>query len=146
MSGQAGRLDLELRMNGNTVVPAFDVRPMVEDGEIHLSATDLATLNNAMSGQRDEGPSGLDFVEIEAVLSGPTSVNAGVVLGGLFAPYDASLSTSLLPGHPLVVALNGALGEAVPNNGVRTVSLPVALSGTGRRPVHGRRSSDHVLG
>ena len=131
MSGQAGRLDLELRMNGNTVVPAFDVRPMVEDGEIHLSATDLATLNNAMSGQRDEGPSGLDFVEIEAVLSGPTSVNAGVVLGGLFAPYDASLSTSLLPGHPLVVALNGALGEAVPSNGVRTVSLPVALAAPG---------------
>lgn len=131
MSGDANRLDLELRMNGNTVVPAFDVRPLIENGEVHLSAMDLATLNNAMSGQRDEGPSGLDFVQIEAVLSGPTSANAAVVVGGLFAPYDAVLTTSLLPGHPLVVALNGALGEAIPNNGVRTVSLPVALTAPG---------------
>ena len=54
MSGQADRLDLDLRVNGETVVPAFDVRPLVDDGEVHLSPTDLATLNTKMSGQRDE--------------------------------------------------------------------------------------------
>ena len=131
MSGQADRLDLDLRVNGETVVPAFDVRPFVDDGEVHLSPTDLATLNTKMSGQRDEGPSGLDFVEVEAVLSGPASANAAVVFGGLFAPYDAVMSTSLLPGHPLVVALNGALGEALPSNGVRTVALPISLGAPG---------------
>ena len=131
MAGQADQLDLELRMKGNTVVPAFDVRPSVDGGEIHLSATDLATLNNAMSGQRDEGPNGLDFVQVDAVLSGPSSANAAVVFGGLFAPYDAVLSTSLLSGHPLVVALNGALGEAMPSNGVRTVALPISLAAPG---------------
>lgn len=131
MSGQADRLDLDLRVNGETVVPAFDVRPLVDDGEVHLSPTDLATLNTKMSGQRDEGPSGLDFVEVEAVLSGPASANAAVVFGGLFAPYDAVMSTSLLPGHPLVVALNGALGEALPSNGVRTVALPISLGAPG---------------
>lgn len=131
LSSDTNLLNMELRMDGNTVVQPFDVRPFVDEAEVHLSSTDLATLNAALSGQRDAGPSGLDFVEVQAVFSGPTSANLVLVVGGLFAPYSGVMSTSLVPGHPLVVALNGALGEAMPVNGVRRVSLPVALSAPG---------------
>mgnify|MGYP001180250194 CR=1 FL=1 len=130
-STDLNRLDMELHVGGNTAVPAFDVRPFIDEGEVHLPTTDLAALNNALNGRRDAGPSGLDLVEVEAVFSGLSNANAPVIFGGLFAPYDAVLSASLSSGHPLVVALNGALGEAVPSNGVRTVALPVSLAAPG---------------
>lgn len=131
LSGSTNRLDMALRVGGATVVPAIDVYPSLVNGEVRLSATDLNSLNSGLNGKRDAGPSGLDFVEVEAVFSGPGNANIGLVAGGIFAPYDGVMSTSLVPGHPLVVALNGALGEALPSNGVRTVALPVALSAPG---------------
>ncbi len=54
-----------------------------------------------------------------------------LLVGGVFAPYDAAVSMSLNAGHPLVLGLNHALSSAIPTLGQRTVTLPLRLDGTG---------------
>lgn len=131
LSGSADWLNLELQVDGTTVVGPVNMTSALHDGEYLLPSVDRNLLLNALSGLRHSGPQGLDLVEVDVVVSGPSSANGVVVLGGIMAPYEARLEATLTAGHPLVVALNGALGEVTPINGVRTLAIPVSLAAPG---------------
>ncbi len=98
---------------------------------VSLSPTELNTLNDALvqtTGQN--GPTGLPMATVEVRIG--SSLSSGTLLfGGVFAPYESSISLSLNAGHPLVLGLNHALSSTVPLAGQRTVNLPVRLDATG---------------
>jgi hypothetical protein len=130
-AGGFDRLTVSLRVGGQQETSEVNITHSLTDGEALLPAVDLALLNQALDGGRDAGPKGLDLVQVDIVLSGGATSAGALIVGGLFAPYDGIIDATLTAGHPLVVALNGALGEVQPVDGVRTLHLPVSLAAAG---------------
>ena len=130
-AGGMDRLSMSMNVGNQQVSSVVNVTHALAEGEAMLPSVDLALLNQALTGGRDAGPVGLDLVQVDVVLSGTASSTGVLVVGGLFAPYHGSLDATLTAGHPLVVALNGALGEVPPVDGVRTLHLPVSLAAAG---------------
>ena len=98
---------------------------------VTLTASELTTLNNALSqASGQHGPAGLPMATVE-VRIGSSLSSEDLLVGGVFAPYDADVSMALNAGHPLVLGLNHALSSTIPALGQRTVTLPLRLDGTG---------------
>ena len=98
---------------------------------VSLTTNELTTLNNALGQTTAEnGPDGLPMATVELRIGSSLS-SEDLLIGGVFAPYDANVSMSLNAGHPLVLGLNHALSSTISVFGQRTVSLPVRLDGTG---------------
>lgn len=98
---------------------------------VTLTTSELTTLNNALSqASGQHGPAGLPMATVELRIGSSLS-SEDLLVGGIFAPYDADVSMALNAGHPIVMGLNHALSSAIPALGQRTVTLPLRLDGTG---------------
>ena len=98
---------------------------------VSLSPTELQTLNDALAQATNTvGLSALSMATVEVRIGSSLSTST-LLFGGVFAPYDADISLSVNAADPLVMGLNHALSSVVPVAGVRTVSLPVRMDGTG---------------
>ena len=106
--------------------------PNVDDLQVvTLTDSELNTLNGALVQASDQhGLTGLPMATVE-VRVGSSLTSADLLFGGVFAPYVAELSMNLNAGHSLVLGLNHALSQTIPDAGQRTVKLPVRMDGTG---------------
>lgn len=93
--------------------------------QISLTTSELASLNNALGGNSDYS---MKSVHIRV---GSSETSAQVMLGGIFAPWDAQLDLSFSPTDDLVIALNNELADIIPSLGVKEINLPVRMSSTG---------------
>ncbi|MFB1004938.1 MAG: hypothetical protein QMC59_00470 [Candidatus Poseidoniaceae archaeon] len=98
---------------------------------ITLTPNELTTLNGALSQAiATHGMKGLPLSEVQLSI-GSASSSSDLVVGGLFAPYDASLSMDFTSSDALVIALNSQLHSAAAVDGLKTIMLPVRMSSTG---------------
>ena len=106
--------------------------PNLEDLQVvELSSTDLNSLNSALSQAiPSHGTEGLPMVEVTARIGSSASAS-NVLFGGLFAPYDSSLSLQFNSDDPVVLALNSALQSTTPLSGVKELDLPIRMTSSG---------------
>jgi|TARA_B100001094_G_scaffold128919_1_gene124969 hypothetical protein len=98
---------------------------------VRLSSTDLNSLNSALSqATPTHGPEGLPMVEVTARIGSSVS-SSNVLFGGIFAPYDASLSLQFDSDDPVVIAINSALLSSTPVLGTKEIDLPVRMKSSG---------------
>ncbi len=98
---------------------------------IELSSSEISNLNSALAQSLSSlSLNGLDFVEVELKV-GSSTTPTNVLLGGLMALYDDSISLSFTATDPLVLGLNNALQSVISVAGVKEISLPIRMSGTG---------------
>lgn len=106
--------------------------PNIDDLQVvSLTDSELNTLNGALAQANDQhGLTGLPMATVE-VRVGSSLSSADLLFGGVFAPYDAEINMNLNAGHSLVLGLNHALSQTIPDAGQRTVNLPVRMDATG---------------
>lgn len=98
---------------------------------IQLTSTELASMNNALSQATvSHGVEGLPMVEVTLRL-GSSSTNGEVMFGGIFAPYDTSLSLQFDSSDAVVIALNDALQSETSVGGAKELLLPIRMTSTG---------------
>ena len=98
---------------------------------VTLSTSERSSLNSALSqAVSTHGVKGLpmSLVQLSIVSS---SSSTTLLAGGLFAPYDASLSMDFTSTDSLVIALNSQLHAKAAVGGVKTISLPIRMASTG---------------
>ncbi|MGB1233298.1 MAG: hypothetical protein ACPHF0_03905, partial [Poseidonia sp.] len=129
-SGTLASPFLAMAVNGQDIL-SRNLNNINDLATITLTSNELTSLNNALrQASPEHGPSGLPMATVE-VRIGSSLSSEDLLVGGVFAPYDAAVSMSLNAGHPLVLGLNHALSSAIPTLGQRTVTLPLRLDGTG---------------
>ena len=108
--------------------------------EISLSASELTSLNNALTTNGDFS------LEVITIRVGSSETPAEVMMGGIFAPWDTNLDLSFSATDAIVLALNNQLTTIVPIAGVKEIKLPVRMSSTGavRLTVDGITSQSSV--
>ena len=108
--------------------------------QIILTSGELTSLNNALGGATDFS------MKVVTIRVGSSETLAEVMMGGIFAPWNADLNLSFSPTSPLVLALNNELTSIVANAGVKEIKLPVRMSSTGavRLTVEGITSQSSV--
>ncbi len=98
---------------------------------VQLSATELASLNSALSqSTASHGPDGIPMVEV-VLQVGSSTATTDVMVGGLFAPYDASVALEFDATDAVVVALNDALHSYIAVGGSKEIPLPIRMSSSG---------------
>ena len=98
---------------------------------ISLTSSELTSMNNALSqGTISHGVEGLPMVEVTLRL-GSSSSNGDVLFGGLFAPYDATLSLQFDSTDAVVIALNDALQSVNSVGGTKELTLPIRMTSSG---------------
>ena len=98
---------------------------------VTLTTSERSSLNSALSqAMSTHGVKGLpmSLVQLSIVSS---SSSTTLLAGGLFAPYDASLSMDFTSTDSLVIALNSQLHAKAAVGGVKTISLPIRMASTG---------------
>ena len=98
---------------------------------VTLTTSERSSLNSALSqAVSTHGLKGLpmSLVQLSIVSS---SSSTTLLAGGLFAPYDASLSMDFTSTDSLVIALNSQLHAKAAVGGVKTISLPIRMASTG---------------
>ena len=113
---------------------------LLKSEQISLNSGELTSLNNALGGANDHS------MKIITIRVGSSESPAEVMMGGIFAPWDADLDLSFSPTSPLILALNNELTSIVANAGVKEITLPVRMSSTGavRLTVEGITSQSSV--
>ena len=98
---------------------------------ITLTSTELSSLNTALSTSTNTvGISSLEMATLQ-IRIGSSLSSSDVLLGGILAPYNSSLSLNLNAADPLVIGLNDALSGIVAVQGEKEITLPVRMDGTG---------------
>ncbi|MCH1541096.1 MAG: hypothetical protein L7S56_06685 [Candidatus Poseidonia sp.] len=98
---------------------------------ITLDATDVSTLNGALlQASQSAGTSSLPMALVE-IRIGSSLSTGDLLIGGVFASYDPSLSLSFSANDGLVLGLNHGLSSIVPVSGSKELPLPVRMDGTG---------------
>ena len=113
---------------------------LLRSEQISLTSGELTSLNNALGGVNDYS------MKVITMRVGSSESPAEVMMGGIFAPWDADLNLSFSPTSPLILALNNELTSIVANAGVKEITLPVRMSSTGavRLTVEGITSQSSV--
>ena len=108
--------------------------------QITLTSGELTSLNNALGGANTFSK------KVVTIRVGSSETPAEVMMGGIFAPWDADLDLSFSATSALILALNTELSSIVPIAGVKEVNLPVRMSSTGavRLTVEGITSQSSV--
>ena len=108
--------------------------------QIILTSSELTSLNNALGGANAFS------LKVVTIRVGSSETPAEVMMGGIFAPWDADLDLSFSPTDPLILALNNELTSIVAIAGVKEIKLPVRMSSTGavRLTVEGITSQSSV--
>lgn len=121
---------LALAIGGNDVLSRSlpNIQSMYE---VSLSSTELLNLNSALqSAPNTHGIAGLSMALIEFRIG--SSLEPGTVtFGGIFAPYNGTISLSLGSASSVVLGLNSELMNSPVINNARTVSLPIRMSQSG---------------
>ena len=98
---------------------------------IQLSSSDLLSMNNALSQASVlGGAEGLPMVDVTLRL-GSSSTATEVLLGAIFAPYDASFSLQFTSTDAVVIALNDALQSVTPVGETKELSVPIRMTSSG---------------
>lgn len=121
---------LALAIGGNDVLSRS--LPNIQSmHEVSLTNTELTNLNAALqSAPNTHGIAGLSMALIEVRIG--SSLEPGVVhFGGIFAPYNGTISLSLGSASSVVLGLNSELMNSPVLNNVRTVNLPLRMSQSG---------------
>jgi len=113
---------------------------LIKCEQISLTSSELTSLNNALGGAN--APS----MKVVTIRVGSSETPAEVMMGGIFAPWDADLDLSFSPTDSLILALNNELTSIVALSGVKEIKLPVRMSSTGavRLTVDGITSQSSV--
>jgi len=128
-----------LSVEGTSIINK-PVSNLLKCEQISLTSGELTSLNNALGG-------GNTFsMKIVTIRVGSSETPAEVMMGGIFAPWDADLDLSFSPTDSLILALNNELTSIVAIAGVKEIKLPVRMSSTGavRLTVDGITSQSSV--